>query len=150
MKLVKDIMNQKKQPQIWSVSSKSTVFEALNLMSEKQIGAVMVTDNGNNQLAGIMSERDYARKIILLGKASKNTKVGDIMTPVDKMYKVDPSTSVDECMVLITLKQIRHLPVFENDKLVGLISSGDVLRSKIDEDEERIGHLNDYIAGKYI
>jgi CBS domain-containing protein len=132
------------------VTSKSTVFEALKLMSEKQIGAVMVTNNGSDELAGIMSERDYARKIILLGKASKNTKVADIMTPVDKMYKVDPATSVDECMVLITAKQVRHLPVFENDKLVGLISAGDVLRSKIDEDEAQIGHLSDYIAGKYI
>jgi signal-transduction protein with cAMP-binding, CBS, and nucleotidyltransferase domain len=148
MKLVKDLLKKKKQKQVWSVTNKATVFEALKLMAEKQVGALMVM-NDKGQVAGIITERDYARKIILLGKASKNTKVEEIMTPADKMFGVKPETPVDDCMVLITGKRIRHLPVFEKDKFVGLISIGDIVRSKIDEQELLIEQLSNYIAGGY-
>jgi CBS domain-containing protein len=148
MKTVKDILKNKNQKEIWSVQPKATVFEALALMGEKEIGALMVIDE-KGKVAGIISERDYARKVILKGKASRETAVKEIMTPADQMYKVNPATSVDDCMVLITGKHIRHIPVFDNDKFVGIISIGDIVKSIIAEQEMLIEHLSNYIAGKY-
>jgi CBS domain-containing protein len=117
-------------------------------MGEKEIGALMVIDE-KGKVAGIISERDYARKIILKGKTSKETAVKEIMTPGDQMYTVKPETSVDDCMVLITGKHIRHIPVFDNEKFVGIISIGDIVKSIIAEQEMLIEHLSNYIAGKY-
>jgi CBS domain-containing protein len=148
MKTVKDILKNKIQKDVWSVLPKATVFEALALMGEKEIGALMVIDE-KGKVAGIISERDYARKVILKGKASKETAVKDIMTPIDQMYMVKPETSVNDCMVLITGKHIRHTPVFDNDKFVGIISIGDIVKSIIAEQEMLIEHLSNYIAGKY-
>jgi signal-transduction protein with cAMP-binding, CBS, and nucleotidyltransferase domain len=148
MLFVKDLIKKKKQKQVWSIGNKSTVFDALKLMAEQQVGALMVM-NIKGKVAGIVTERDYARKVILLGKASKNTKVEEIMTPADKMYHVKPDTSTDDCMVLITGKRIRHLPVFEGDKFVGLISIGDLVRAKIDEQGMLIEQLSNYIGGGY-
>ena len=148
MKTVKDILKNKNQKEVWSVQPKATVFEALALMGEKEIGALMVIDE-KGKVAGIISERDYARKVILKGKASRETAVKDIMTPADQMYTVKPETSVDDCMVLITGKHIRHIPVFDSEKFVGVISIGDIVKSIIAEQETLIEQLSNYIAGKY-
>ena len=148
MKTVKDIIKNKNQKEVWSVLPKATVFEALALMGEKEIGALMVIDE-KGKVAGIISERDYARKVILKGKASRETAVKEIMTPADQMYTVKLETSVDDCMVLITGKHIRHIPVFDNEKFVGVISIGDIVKSIIAEQETLIEHLSNYIAGKY-
>ncbi len=148
MKTVKDIVKNKNQKEVWSILPKATVFEALALMGEKEIGALMVIDE-KGKVAGIISERDYARKVILKGKASRETAVKEIMTPADQMYTVKLETSVDDCMVLITGKHIRHIPVFDNEKFVGVISIGDIVKSIIAEQETLIEHLSNYIAGKY-
>lgn len=148
MKTVKDILKNK-QGEVWSVGPKDKVFDALKLMGEKEIGALMVIDKGG-KVAGIISERDYARKVILMGKTSRETPVEDIMTPVAQMYTVKPDTTVEDCMVLITGKKIRHIPVFEGDKFVGIISIGDVVKSIIAQQEMLIEHLSNYISGKYV
>jgi CBS domain-containing protein len=148
MRTVRDMLANKKTD-IYSIGPKATVFEALTLMGEKGIGALMVTDPDAG-VVGIVSERDYARKIALLGKTSKETAVEDIMTPVSDIYKVKPETSVEDCMVLITAKKIRHLPVFEGNSFIGIVSIGDVVKSIIAEQETLIEHLSNYIAGKYV
>lgn len=148
MKTVKDLLLAKSS-NVWSISPKAKVFDALKFMSEKQIGAIMVMDE-KGELAGIMSERDYARKVILLGKTSKETAVEEIMTPVDQMFYIKPENTVEECMVLMTVKHIRHLPVCREGKLLGLISIGDAVKSIISEKDELIEQLNNYIAGKYM
>ena len=139
---VRDILRAKGQ-QVWWISPDVTVFSALKLMAEKNIGALVVLDG--EILAGIFSERDYARKVILKGKASKETFVREIMT--SEVTTVRPSQSVDECMALMTDKRIRHLPVFEGEKLVGLISIGDVVKAIISEREFTIKQLESYITG---
>ncbi|MBI3061060.1 MAG: CBS domain-containing protein [Deltaproteobacteria bacterium] len=139
---VRDILRAKGN-QIWSVSPDATVFSALELMAEKNTGALVALDG--ESLAGIFSERDYARKVILKGKASKETSVREIMT--SEVTTVRPSQSVDECMVLMTDKRIRHLPVFEGENLVGLISIGDVVKAVISEREFVIKQLESYITG---
>lgn len=149
MKTVKEILKNKQQQNVWSVLPKNTVFEALAIMGEKEVGALMVIDE-KEKVVGIISERDYARKVILKGKASKETTVEDIMTPFEKMFTVKPENTVDDCMVLITGKRIRHLPVFEGDSFIGLLSIGDIVKSIIAEQETLIEHLSNYIAGKYI
>jgi CBS domain-containing protein len=148
MGTVRDMLDGKKAD-IYSVRPDATVFEALKLMGEKEIGALMVM-NENGKLVGIVSERDYARKIALLGKTSKDTAVKDIMTPLPDVYRVKPENSVEDCMVLITAKKIRHLPVFEGDSFIGVISIGDVLKSIIADQETLIEQLSNYIAGKYV
>ena len=148
MKTAREMLKNKTK-EIWSVTPENTVFEALALMGEKEIGALMVMDD-KSKVYGIISERDYARKVILKGKTSRDTKVAEIMTPLDKMFTVRPDTSVEDCMVLITAKRIRHVPVFDDDKFVGLISIGDVVKSIISEKDMLIEHLSNYIAGKYI
>ncbi len=148
MKTVKDILKLKTSD-VWSVSPKSTVFEALTIMGEKEIGALMVIDE-NGEVVGIITERDYARKIILKGKTSRETPVEEIMTPKSNMRTVKLDNTIDDCMVIITGKRIRHLPVFEGDKFLGLISIGDVVKGRMAEHEKLIEQLSDYIAGKYV
>ncbi|MDD3844977.1 MAG: CBS domain-containing protein [Syntrophorhabdaceae bacterium] len=148
MKTAKDMLKTKTK-EVWSIGPNNTVFDALKVMGEKEIGALMVMDE-NAKVHGIISERDYARKIILKGKTSAQTKVSEIMTPVGRMFTVKPETSVEDCMVLITAKRIRHVPVFDGDKFVGLISIGDVVKSIISEKDMLIEHLSNYIAGKYV
>jgi CBS domain-containing protein len=135
---------EKKGSAIWSVTPHAMVYEALSVMAEKNIGAVLVIDNG--VLVGILSERDYARKIILKGKRSVDTLVWEIMTP-DVIF-VNPEQNLEECMALMTDKRIRHLPVFSGDQLVGLISIGDVVKELISEKEFVIEQLENYIAGR--
>jgi len=147
MKNVGEVLKTKTK-EVWSILPYATVFDALKLMGEKKIGALMVMDD-KGKVAGIISERDYARKVILKGKASKDTKVEEIMTPASDMFAVKPENTVEECMILMTGKHVRHLPVFEKEKFVGVVSIGDVVKSIISEQEALIEHLSGYIAGKY-
>ena len=140
---VRHIM-ESKGGQIWSVSSGTSVYDALELMAKKGIGALLVIDDG--KITGIMSERDYARKITLLGKSSKDTPVSEIMST--EVVYVLPSQSADMCMALMTEKRIRHLPVMENDKLLGIVSIGDVVKAVIDGKEDTINELTEYITGR--
>jgi len=144
MSKVSDILNTK-SGKIESISPKATVYEALEKMSEKEIGALVVMDK--KKVVGIISERDYARKVILLGKTSKQTLVKEVMTT--NLVSVTPDTSVEDAMVLMTGKHVRHLPVFEKTKFVGIISIGDVVKSIISNKDFLIGQLSDYITGKY-
>ena len=147
MQRVRDLLKSKTK-EVWSISPKSTVFEALKIMGEKEIGALMVMDK-KDKVVGIITERDYARKVILKGKNSRETLVSEIMTPSGKMYTVTPDTLVEDCMVLITGKRIRHVPVFDGGQYVGLISIGDVVKSTISQKDMLIEHLSNYIGGKY-
>lgn len=134
---------QAKGNDVWSVPPDATVFEALELMAEKNVGAVLVLDN--DDVVGIFSERDYARKVVLRGKSSKNTPVREIMTP--DVICVYSDQSVEKCMALMTDKRIRHLPVLKDNKVVGVISIGDVVKSIISQQQLIINHLEDYIYG---
>jgi CBS domain-containing protein len=147
MQRVSDILKSKPK-QMWTILPDATVFEALKLMAEKEIGAVMVVDK-KSKVAGIMTERDYARKIVLKGKTSPKTLVKEIMTPFSKMFTVKPDTTVEDCMVLMTGKHIRHVPVFDGTKFMGLVSIGDVVKSTISEKDVLINQLSNYISGKY-
>lgn len=144
MTYVRDVLNTK-DSKIQSISPNATVFEALKLMSDKQIGALVVMES--KKVVGIISERDYARKIILQGKTSKETLVKEVMS--SNLFSVTPDNSVEEAMVLMTGKHVRHLPVFEGNKFVGIISIGDVLKSIISNKDFLIDQLSNYISGKY-
>ena len=140
MKTVKEIIESKEKV-IWSVTPDTTVYEALKLMADKKIGAVLVIKD--SKVVGIMSERDYARKVVLQGKSSMQLTVSEIMS--DKVMFVDVSQNVEECMALMINKRIRHLPVFDDQNLVGFISIGDVVKAIIDEKEFFIDQLVNYI-----
>ncbi len=148
MRTVGELLKSKK-PDIQSIGPKASVFDALVRMGEKEIGALMVMDE-KDEVVGIISERDYARKVSLKGRTSRNAPVEEVMTPVAEMYRVRPETTVEECMVLITGKKIRHLPVFDGNKFIGIISIGDVVKSIIAEQESLIEQLSNYIGGKYV
>ena len=141
---VSAVLNQKGD-QVWSVSPDATVFDAIELMAEKNVGALPVVDDG--RLIGIFSERDYTRKVALMGKASKQTLVRDIMfSPV---LPVTPDHTVEECLRMMTEHRIRHLPVLNAEKLVGIVSIGDLVNWTISEQTATISHLESYIAGQY-
>ena len=141
MKTVKDIL---KDPgrKIWSVSPKTTAYEALEVMAEKDIGALLVFEN--EYLVGIFTERDYARKVILKGKASKDTPVSELMTR--QVFYVDPGNTLNECMALMTSKHIRHLPVFDNNRITGIITMRDVVKEIVSEQEITIKTLEDFMS----
>ncbi len=128
--------------EVFSIVSDITVFEALRVMGEKNIGALLVIDGGI--LKGILSERDYARKIILKDKSSKKTPVSEIME--SDVITVKPSDDLEYCMTLMSGKRIRHLPVIENEVIIGLVSIGDVVKSIIEVQKETIKHLDSYIS----
>ena len=140
MKTVKQLL-QGKTKALCTVSPGTPVFEALKQMAEKDIGALLVVENG--KLAGILSERDYARKVILHGKSSHDTPVREIMT--ERVVYVQPKNTVEECMALMTDKRIRHLPVLENDKRIGVLSIGDLVKETISEQQFMIKQLESYI-----
>jgi len=133
----------KKGKEVYSVLPTITVYEALVEMSEKNIGAILVIED--NVLKGILSERDYARKIALKAKSSKKTFVHEIMA--DNVITIKPTDDLDYCMELMYTKKIRHLPVLENDTIIGIISIGDVVKSVIDTQKETIQYLDSYISG---
>lgn len=142
MKPVDELLREK-GPDFWAVTPESTVFKALELMAEKNIGAVLVMEG--ERLLGIFSERDYARKVVLAGKSSKDVLVQQVMT--SKVVCITPQQSIEECMAVMSDKHIRHLPVIEGDRVVGVISLGDVVKAKISEQEFIISQLEHYITG---
>jgi CBS domain-containing protein len=137
---VRDMLRGKSN--VYSVGPGDTVYDALRLMADKNIGAVVV--RSDQQIDGIFSERDYARKVILLGKTSKETLVREIMTT--RVISVEPGWTADQCMALMTEKRIRHLPVVEQGRLVGVISIGDVVRAVVEEQRFTINSLERYIT----
>lgn len=138
---VDQILNAKGK-NVYSVLSTTTVYEALKVMGEKNIGAILVIDN--NDLKGILSERDYARKIVLKDKSSKETFVHEIME--NNVFSVKLSNNIEDCMELMSTKRIRHLPVLEDDTVVGIISISDVVKAIIEIQKDTINHLNSYIS----
>ena len=128
---------------VWSISPDATVYEALQLMAEKNVGALVVLDR--REVVGLISERDYARKVVLKGKTSLNTPVRKIMT--SKVVSVCPKQSAEECMALMTDQRTRHLPVLEDGRLVGIVSIGDVVKKIIHNQEFTIQQLDNYITG---
>ncbi len=143
LKTVRHLLERKGR-QVWSVAPDDLVYDALVLMGDKGVGALLVLEEG--RVAGILSERDYARKVILKGKRSRETPVRDIMS--SPVLCVDPEKTVDQCLVLMTEKRVRHLPVVENGELVGLISIGDVVKEVIAGQEFVISQLETYSRGK--
>jgi len=143
MRSVKDIL-QEKGTQVYAISPDAKVYEALQLMADKNVGALMVMEG--DRAVGLISERDYARKIVLKGKFSKDVPVHEIMTA--DIVRIGPDRDVENCMELMTDKRVRHLPVFENDRLIGIISIGDIVKAIIEHKEEIIEQLENYIKGK--
>ncbi|HRH04100.1 MAG TPA: CBS domain-containing protein [Bacteroidia bacterium] len=144
MKTVATILKNKGS-EVSFVSPDTMVRDALKIMAEKNIGAIVVMNN--TKLVGIFSERDYARKIVLKDKSSKSTAISEIMTSED-LVTVKPSTSIDDCMVLMTERRIRHLPVVENEQLLGVISIGDLVKHIIEDQKITIENLQNYISGQ--
>ncbi len=142
--LVSNIL-QSKGNEVYHTSPESTVYEAIKLMSDKGIGALLVMENGD--LRGIISERDYRDKVILKGRTSKTTAVKEIMT--SDVYWVPPNESIKKCMALMTEKKFRHLPVLDEGEVVGVISIGDLVKQIISEQKVEIKHLKSYIVGSY-
>jgi CBS domain-containing protein len=141
MKKVADLLSHKKGARITSVSPETTVLDALRIMADQNIGSVLVTEN--DRYLGIMTERDYSRKVILKGKSSTDTPVSEIMS--QDFPSVTPNDTVDFCMQLMSDKNIRYLPVFDKDTLAGIVSINDVVRETILTHEETITHLKDYL-----
>jgi CBS domain-containing protein len=131
---------------IWSIAPQATAYEALQIMSEKDVGALLVIDD-EGKIVGIFSERDYARKVILKGKSSKDTTVGELMT--DVVFSIDPQDTIQDCMALMTTKRIRHLPVRKNERLTGIVNIGDVVNHIISSQELTIQQLERYIGEGY-
>lgn len=130
-----------KHPIVWTISPDSSVLDAIKMMGEKEIGALLVTVS--NKLVGVVSERDYARKVILKGKESHNTKISEIMS--GNVITVGPDDTIDHCMGLMVKHKIRHLPVLEKERITGVLSLGDLVKAIIAEQSDTIAHLEGYI-----
>ena len=128
---------------VWSIAPEATVFDAIKLMAEKNIGALLVMSG--NRLVGLFTERDYARKIALHGKSSKETRVREIVSP--SVVTVAPHDSVEDCMKLMTENRVRHLPVLQNDNVVGIVSIGDLVNWTISAQDAAIAQMEQYISG---
>ena len=139
------ILETKKGREIWSIAPDTTVFDAVALMADKSIGSVLVISGGT--LVGIVTERDYARKVILQGRSSKETRAEEIMTA--DLVTVTPETTVEDCMRLMTHRRIRHLPVLDQGQLVGIVSIGDLVNAIIADQAHTIQQLHTYIGGHY-
>ena len=142
MRTVRELLEQKGH-EIFSVAPDTSVFDAIKLMADKGVGALVVLEGG--KLAGILSERDYARKVILMGRSSRETPVRDIMT--SRVVCAHPDRQIDECMAVMTDKRIRHLPIHDGEKLVGVVSIGDLVKTIIAEQKFVIAQLESYISG---
>jgi CBS domain-containing protein len=142
MQTVAEILNDKGRA-VWSVKPTDTVLEALRVMAEHDVGAVVVLDG--EKLVGIFTERDYARKVVLIGRASRDSRVSDVMT--HGVVCVAPDRSINECMALMTGKRLRHLPVLDHKHIVGLVSIGDLVKATIAEQEFTITQLQKYVTG---
>ena len=142
MQTVRQLL-QEKGHIVWSIGPDESVYDAVKLMAEKGIGALIVVDRAKT--VGMLSERDYARKVILVGRSSKETKIREIMTT--QVISADPHQSVQECMTIMTENRIRHLPVMEDDQLIGMISIGDLVKAIIAEQQFVISQLEHYISG---
>ena len=145
MKTVTHILEAKGSDEIHTIGPDDSVLDALERMAEKEVGALVVTE-ASGQIVGLLSERDYARKVVLLGRFSKDTPTRDIMT--SEVVCVSPEQSVDTCMGLMTQRHIRHLPVVAEERLVGIISIGDVVKAIIDDQKFAINELQHYIMGE--
>ena len=143
MTTVRDILD-RKGCQIWSIQPDESVYRALEIMSDRNVGALMVMED--DRLVGVMSERDYARKIALVGRASRETTVRDIMTT--SPFCISPRTRIEECMALMTDKSVRHLPVVDGDQVAGIVSIGDVVKATIMDQEFVIEQLEHFISGR--
>ena len=141
MQTVRQLLEEKGHV-VWSISPDASVYDAVKLMAEKGIGALVVVEQAKT--VGLLSERDYARKVILMGRSSKETKIREIMTT--QVIFADPDQSVQECMSIMTEKHIRHLPVMEDDRLIGVISIGDLVKTIIAEQQFVISQLEHYIS----
>ena len=140
MKTLKQLL-EAKSGNVYSITPDARVFDALKLMADKSVGALIVLEGG--RIAGVISERDYARKVILHGKSSHDLQVRDIMT--SKVISVHPGQTVEECMALMTEKRVRHLPVTEGERLIGVLSIGDLVKEVIAEQRQTIEQLESYI-----
>ncbi len=145
MQNVRDVLR-RKGSDVWSVHPETSIFDALKLMADKNIGAVLVTDRLGKPV-GIFSERDYARKVVLKGKRSQATPVSEVMT--EGVLTVSPARAIDECMTLMIEKRVRHLPVVQEETVVGMISIGDVLKAALADREALIEQLEEYITHPY-
>jgi CBS domain-containing protein len=128
---------------IWSIEPRATAYNALQIMAEKNVGALLVMEK--EKLVGIFSERDYARKVILKDKSSKNTYVGELMTR--EVFYIESNSTIEESMALMTAKRIRHLPVLKNNQLIGIVTLGDVVKQIISDQKFAIRELEKYITG---
>jgi CBS domain-containing protein len=144
MTSVAQILKSKPNEGVYTVAASDSVYDAIKLMAEKHIGALVVTDGEN--IAGIITERDYARKVVLMDRSSKGTPVGDIMSRAVRFVRLDQTS--DECMALMTERRMRHLPVIDHERLVGMVSIGDLVKNIIAEQQFTIQQLEHYISGE--
>jgi CBS domain-containing protein len=143
MTSVAQVLKSKPNQDVYTIEASDSVYNAIKLMAEKQIGALIVKENG--AIAGIVTERDYARKIVLMDRSSKTTAVRDIMSSAVRFVTLEQTT--DQCMALMTERRMRHLPVMEDDKLIGMVSIGDLVKNIIAEQQFTIQQLEHYIHG---
>lgn len=146
MKNVRDILRSKPNNQIFSVQSTTKVLDAIKLMAEKSVGALLVVDN--EQIVGIVSERDYARKVVLMARSSHTAEVREIMT--EDVICINPTQTMEYCMELMTERRLRHLPVLEEGKLIGMVSIGDLVKNIISDQQFMIRQLEQYIRGETV
>jgi CBS domain-containing protein len=144
MATVAQVLNSKPDHVIFTIEETASVYDSISLMAQKQIGAVVVTKDG--KIVGIMTERDYARKVVLMDRVSRLTPVRDIMSSPVRFVR--PNQTTDECMTLMTERRMRHLPVLQDEKLVGMISIGDLVKNIMWEQKQTIQHLEGYIRGE--
>jgi CBS domain-containing protein len=137
---------QTKGGNVWRIAPQATAYDALQMMADKDIGALLVVDG--EEIVGVFSERDYARKVILKGRSSKATSVGELMN--SPVFCIEPDKTIEECMALMTAKRMRHLPVLDHGRLLGMISIGDVVNALITEQKITISDLESYITGGYV